>query len=72
MKKLSLILIFILITALSVLLVTDRFKVRYKPEIDYYADEYSLDRHLVMRSSRRKARSIPTHCHAKALPGSCR
>ena len=47
MKRLSVILIFILIIAVTLSIVTDRFRVRYKSEIDYYADEYSLDRHLV-------------------------
>ena len=47
MKRLSVILILILIVALFISFVTDRFKVRYKSEIDYYADEYSIDRHLV-------------------------
>ena len=47
MKRLLVILILILIVALFISFVTDRFKVRYKSEIDYYADEYSIDRHLV-------------------------
>lgn len=47
MKRLSVILILILIIALAVSFVTGRFRVRYKDEIDRYAEEYSLDRHLV-------------------------